>query len=149
MAINSSVPEYLDNLKTLLEARPALIDVVVRTGPVGDTRGKSSLEFTEIEQTHNWGALGGRRIDEEYYINGVIWCYARGVDQEEAIKAVRDNAFAIFDEMLQQIRSDPKVNGTVVQSIPESYTLSQGYTSEQRVASLEFRVRVTNHLRAT
>lgn len=148
MAINSSAPDYMDTLRTTLQARPALADVVVMTGPIHDSRGKDSLELIGIEADNNWGALGNKRIDEDYILTAVIWGYSRGPDDESAIKAARDAAFVIFDELLQVIRADPRLDATVRQSIPASYELEQGWTSEHRVARIDVEIHVTNQLRA-
>ena len=147
MAINSSAPDYMDTLRAMLQARPKLYDVVVVTGPIHDSRGKDSLELIGIESDNTWGALGNKRIDEDYILTAVIWGYARGADEETAIKAARDAAFLIFDELLQVIRETPHLDNTVRQSLPAKYELEQGWTSEQRVARIDIEINVTNQLR--
>ena len=148
MAINSSAPGYMDKLRETLQARPKLSDVLIVTGPIHDSRGKDSLELIGVEADNTWGALGNKRIDESYILTAVIWGYSRGTDDERAIKASRDAAFVIFDELLQVIREDPNLGNTVRQAIPAKYELEQGWTSEQRVARLDVEIHVTNQLRA-
>ena len=149
MAINSSAPTYMDTLKSVLETRPALSDVVIRTGPIHDSRGRDSLEIIAVDAENTWGALGNKKIDEDYLIEAVIWGYARGVDDESAIKNARDGAFLIFDEMLEAIRDDPRMNNSVRQSIAGAYKLEQGWTSEHRVARLDVEIHITNGLRSS
>lgn len=148
MAVNASVPAVIDDLKTKLEARPGLADVLVRTGLLPDQHGKDSLEIHSVDARHEFRVLGNRRIDEDYTITGSIWTHRRGVDSETAIKAARDAAFAVYDELLECLRDDPRIDGNVRQSIAGGYQFVQGYDSEKRKARLEFEITIQNEIRA-
>lgn len=146
MAVNASVPAVLKELRTKLQARPGLSDVLVRTGMLPDQRGKDSLEIHSVDARHEFKALGNRRIDEDYTIIGSIWAHRRGVDQEDAIEAARDGAFTVFDELLECLRDDPRIGGNVTQSLAYQYQFGQFYDSEKRIARIDFEVTVKNHI---
>lgn len=148
MAVNASVPAVFDALKAKLDARPGLSGVLVRTGMLPDQNGKDSLEIHSVDARNEFVALGNRRIDEDYTITGSIWTHRRGIDDETAIKAARDAAFAVYDELLECLRDDPRIDGNVRQSIGGGYQFVQGFDSEKRTARIEFDITIQNEIRA-
>lgn len=143
MVVTSSVPAFLDNLQTQLLARPGLTGVDIYTGLVGDNLGKDSIQLLTIPtHTANWGLIGQRRIEEDYSIDGIITGHSR-LKGEDGIKAARDRAYAIFDELLEQLRSDPTANGAVRLSSVSGAPLDQGYTTEWRVARIDVQITVS------
>jgi hypothetical protein len=148
MPVYSSVPGVFDTLKAKLDAREALDGVQIRTGVAGDTHGRDSLALYGVEAEHEWGLLGNRAINEEYTITGSIWVYRRGGNDEADMKAARDATFAIYNELLETIRDDPRIDQNVRQSLAAGYQFVQVYESEYRVGRMEFDIRVENQLRS-
>jgi hypothetical protein len=147
MPLISSVPNVFDELTAQLEAREGLADVNILSAYLDDTQRRDALMLIDVEADQEWGALGNRRIDEDYVIRGAIWIYRRGSDDKVAMKAARDRAYAVFGELVEQVRGDPRINQTVRQSIPSVGNLTQWYDSETRLAILEFEIHVKNELR--
>lgn len=145
MAIESTLPAFVAALKTQLEARSGLNGVVIATGPIPDLR--DSIELLGAEDTTDWAMLGNRRIEEEFILSGAIYGYQTG-GGEAAITAARSAVFAIFNELLSQLQSDPTVSGTVRLARVAGFTLDQGYGSEQRVAKIDFRITAQAYLTA-
>lgn len=102
--ITTTVGPFLDALAENLRGRPGLDGVNVFTGWVGDQGGLRSIQFESIEATGQWGLIGNRRIFESYDISGFIWFQQPGAD-EDVIKSARDGAEAIFNELIQQLRT--------------------------------------------
>jgi len=149
MVIHASVPAVMDALKTLLDARPGLDGVRIRTGVTGDKEGKDALEIYGIDEAEStWKDLGNRTIKETYAVVGEIWVHRSGGDSEADMKRARDGAFAVYDELLQTIQTNPNIGGEVTQITEWTYQFVQIFDSEQRIARLAFEIRIMNQLRS-
>lgn len=149
MTIKSSAPKFLNELKAQLDARPAMSDVVVRTGPIGDTQGRNAIEMASIDAEYEWASQGTKAVEERFKLAVVIHGYGRGPDDEIAIRTARDGAFLIMDEVMQAIRDNPHMSGNVRQPLDWNYELDQGWTSSDRFTRIILELHIATRLRST
>jgi hypothetical protein len=149
----STVPDVLDALKALLDARRvaapagALAGVEVRTAPSGDPVPFESIQMFGTAGDQEWAALGNRRRRESYTIRAGIFIRRMGAGEALA-KEVRDRAYAILAELEDAIRVSPTLG------LPDRVTiqlarvdLEQGLNPDDgRIAALDLDLAVTAEL---
>lgn len=105
MSSVSTFPAFIDSLRQLLADRPGLSDVAVFTGPMDYiSAGQKCIAFSVDQTTASYEYVQGplHIVDEEYETEGRIWTAVTGAD-EAAIKAARDLAFGILEEVHDQL----------------------------------------------
>ncbi|MGN6811855.1 MAG: hypothetical protein ACTHMP_13370, partial [Thermomicrobiales bacterium] len=116
--------------------------------PAGDPLPLEMVEFVGTmspEATQQWGALGNRRKTETYTVHAFIGALVPGAGEDVADQA-RDRAYAILAEIEDQLRIDPRVNGTVYRSQLASANLLQEIAEEGRAATLLITIDVYTEL---
>src|SRR5690348_3817078 len=151
VALNFTASTYLSTLCDKLTARPGLAGVNVSSGPLtNETGGSEAIEFGEVLNTIDWYALGRKARKETYTVSGWIFKVEYG-GSEAVIRATRDRAFAILDEVNDCLVTDPTVNGVVTTCGITNVTLSQvitGKNTNARGAAINFTVTVEAIIRA-
>jgi hypothetical protein len=156
--VTSTVPAFLDALKTALEARAAIPGnplapigerpaVTIATAPSGDADPLEAVELIGARETQEWGAIGHRRRNEEYTVGAVVFIVRRGAGEARA-KEARDRAYAILAELEDTLRTDPGVSGTVRQSQITEIVLDQDFNDNGRWAALGITIEVKAELRS-
>lgn len=145
--ITSTVPAFLDALKALLSARAGLTGVTVATAPTGDPIPTESIQFFGLAEDQEWGAIGHKRRNESYTVQGGIFVIRRGAGEAKA-KEVRDRAYAILAELEDAIRVDPGVSASVRQCELTQAVLDQGGEDNGRWAALQISIGVKAELRS-
>lgn len=149
----STVPDVLDAIKALLDARLAaeldgpLAGVVFATAPTGDPAPPESIELIDVpDDEHAWKSLGGRRREERYSIAGAILITRRGAGEAVA-KAARDRAYAIAAELQTVIWLNARLEiATRTDMQYATGGLRQGWQENGRIADLSFTVAVVSTL---
>src|SRR5690348_2486088 len=101
MATATKIGAYLDALVASLAARSGLVGVSVTSGWIGPDGGLRSIQFTDAHLDYDWSSSGRRRYRETAIITGFIWVEYPGAG-EAAIKASRDSAEALLDEVMAE-----------------------------------------------
>ena len=109
MGAVTTVGAFLDGLRAALVVRAGLVGVNVYSGPVSiDDLGVESIILGapgDISATYEYNIGTPRdRVDEEYTIPCGIWIVVHG-GGETRIKAARDRALALIDEVHDQLAS--------------------------------------------
>lgn len=148
----STVPAYLvalrDALNTRFAANPTFASVKAYAAPAGDPL---PLEMVELvgtvgtEATQQWGALGNRRKVETYTVHGFIGALVAGAGEDVADSA-RSRVYAILAEVEDYLRTDPRVNATVMRSQLASANLLQDIEEGGRWAALMITIDVYTEL---
>ncbi|HVB38576.1 MAG TPA: hypothetical protein VND92_08555 [Vicinamibacterales bacterium] len=141
MTITTSVGPVLDELRVQLIARPGLSGVGVFTGWVGEDGGDESIQFQTVHVTATWAGMGRRSITEDYDLEGFVWVVRKPGAGETVIKAARDRAEAIWNELLEQIQTDPHIGGLLL--MPKSIDRDEDYGIDgngNRVARVSFKL---------
>jgi hypothetical protein len=153
----STFPLFMDALAAQLILRAGLSGVAVFTAPVApENAGEEAIVLapeTSIEQTV--AAMSSTDIEEVYDVKGLILVYhaqAPGATLVGTInagaKAARDRAFAIFEEVVDQLTTDATVSGTVRDARTTTVTVQQGLAPEGqlgRVCQIEFVIQAEAH----
>lgn len=108
MGAVTTVGVFLDALRTKLGIRAGLAGVHIFTGPVDDVAiGEEAIVFAvdETNATFNYRTLPRIEVFEEYDVEGRIWVVKPG-GGEAAIKATRDRALAIFEQVADELAAD-------------------------------------------
>lgn len=147
MSVVSTIPACLDALVTRLQARPGLAGVEVTSGPLGiDDTAAESIQFDNVEADQDWASAIRRSRDETYTIRGFLWIVQPGAD-EPAIKAARDRAFELFDELALALHEDPTLGGVVRTAQVRRPRLDQGIWGDgSRAARIQFAIEVSARL---
>jgi hypothetical protein len=125
--------DFIDTLKTALEARPNLSDVTVWSaipGPDTDPSSTITLGHKPITGTTPFAALGAGRRDDLITLPTLIRVLRTGAG-ETVMKAVRDRAETIAVELLTAVLALPNPAGVQVLFVDDvTYELDQ-YAAEQ------------------
>ena len=124
--------------------------VQVASGYLGeDSSQKESIQLTGAGSAdQEWGALGNRRREETYVLQGLIWALAPGKN-EKAIKAARDRAFELLAEVEDFLRTDPTIDNTVKVSHLTAYPFEQGANVNGRYCQIDFEITCEKSLRSS
>lgn len=106
MAFATKIGPYLDALVAHLSARIGLDGVTVTSGWVGPAGGLKSIQLTDATTAYEHAQLGQRRKRELVTVRGFVWGVAPGAG-ETAIKASRDQAEAILNELMDELGTNP------------------------------------------
>lgn len=152
MSYATSQGSALTNLATALETRAAidgnaLEGVAVRSAPAlrADASTREAIELWETEADEDWRLLGTRRREEKYRIHGGIYAIRQG-NTEAVIRAVRDRAIAIYDELRDTLADDIDLAGAVRTSALVRGQVRQDFTDTGRWCLIEFWIECTQHL---
>jgi len=108
MGAVTTVGAFLDAFCTKLVTRGGLAGVHVFTGPVDDISiGEEAIVFAvdETSAEFSYRTLPHIEVFEEYDVEGRIWVVKPGAG-EAAIKATRDRALAIFEQVVDELATD-------------------------------------------
>lgn len=112
----SSVPAFQDALLAQLKLRSGLMNTSIVIGPPspGVAQEKQWIALLEVDGTEKWAAMGRRQKEEDYYQRIYISVVTR--DGEGDSVRGRDIAYALRQEIADQLLADPTVNATVWQA---------------------------------
>lgn len=140
-----TLPSYLDALVTNLKARPGLTGVQVWSAPIAtDEFELEAIAFIDVLTDEESAALGDRRREEIYTIEGVIEVNKPGMGDDVA-KEARDRAAALLSEIETEIRDDTTqgLSPTVVRrSEIVTINLRQRIREKYRRCIIEFDIAV-------
>lgn len=147
MGAISTLPDFLDALRTALAARAGLSGVNLFTAPVDEkSLGKECIVFCTEAQSGDitQPLMGGLEHFEEYDVQGFIWVTKPGAG-ETVIGTTRDRAFALLEEVHDYLASLTSTAATQAAITVDRADLS-GWTLEQfaepgeRHATLKFTI---------
>jgi hypothetical protein len=150
MATASSIGTFLDAVRAALLLRAGLSGVHVFTGPVDNLSiGTEAIVFavdsTEVQQ--DYPTVPQREAFETYAVEGRIWIVKQGAG-ETAIKAARDRALAIMNEVQSACITDKTMSGSVRDLKLTSYKLEQFPIDGGRDCRIAFTIDVQAHYTA-
>lgn len=142
----STVPAFLDALKTALDARAGLDGVEVATAPQGSGTRNESIQVHDVTQGEEWALLGARTADETYAVALTVWVVKPGAGEALA-KTARDRAYTLMAEVAAALRENPHMGGDSIKvAAMSSADLDQGVNPNGRWAQLTFEVQVEARL---
>lgn len=150
--MNTTLPTFLDALRTALAARSGLDDVIVFTCPVApEDLGKQAIELAnEVAVDQHRLGMGETTLDEEYTLPGSIIVFRTAKQGGQAIntaaKAARDRADAILEEIVDEVTTNDTMSATVRDVTITMQRWSQGMAPENRLGRfcrVEFTLTVT------
>jgi len=152
MSAVTTLPAMLDALRTALAARTGLAGVNVFTADVDpESAGNEFLILASDDVMPEIGRplAGGARHFETYSVPCFIRIAKPGAG-ETVIKAARDRAFALLEDVVDYLQS---VKGTaaslaalgVRDAYVADYTLAQGIGESARYVNLSFTIRAESH----
>lgn len=146
----TTVPAFLDALKTALEARAGLVGVTIATCPLAE-EAIESIEFGyRITGTQGWAAMGQRRREDNYVITGIVWIAKDGGGEtaQAAAKEARDRVYELFAELEAQLRDTPWLTN-IVAGLGAQLTrvdFDQWYDDAKRIARMTFEISVSGRI---
>lgn len=151
MDVTTQLGPYLDALVANLSARVGLTGVGVFSGWVGDDGGLKSIQLVSATTAYDWSSIGRGRHQEDTLVTGFIWIKTQGAG-EPAIKASRDLAFSIWDELVSELRDNPSQGISEVESkvLPSSRDDDWAVTADgMRATRISFTLGVTFQITPT
>jgi hypothetical protein len=146
MAVASSIPAFLDALKALLDARPGIIGpplVTVATGWLyDDTPPEAIILYGTVSAAREEVGMRGPQgfsYDHNVVVAGTIWILKSG-QGETVIKAARDRAYGLLNEVDATLAANPTVSGTVKYAAVTADPCLQGASDEGRWCEISFQV---------
>ena len=143
----TTVPAFLDALKTALEARAGLAGVTIATCPLKE-EAIESIEFGyRITGTQGWAAFGQRSREDNYVITGIVWIAKDGAGETVA-KEARGRVYDLFAELEEQLRDQPWLTN-VVAGLGAQLTradFDQWYDDAKRIARMTFDISVSGRI---
>jgi len=146
----ATLPEFLDNIVAALKLRAGLDGVNIFSGPVDDlTAGKEAIVFgvEMISAENEYMTMPQVECWERYTVTGWTWVQKPGRD-ETVIKAARDRAFALLEELVDYLASVNTTTAATVAALGvddarvESWRLTQFFGDGTRDCKLEYSVAV-------
>lgn len=137
-------PDFIDALKTRLEARPGLAGVQINSAPMGVNTAAEAITVHDLEGEQTWAALGRERKRDSFTLNCTTWIHKPGADEADA-KACRDRAEALLAEVEADLKDFPEtVNGSQITALNlANVSLDQGANTDGRWAQVTFSIQVT------
>lgn len=135
----SVVPTFMDTFCEQLRNRAGLAGAGIFSGPMGVDTPPRAIVLFSVDEGQDWGAIGNRRKDEQFTVDGATWIEVAGAD-EATIKTARDEAFALMAEVEDQLREDPAVNGVLQTAAINGMRFEQGINPEGRWAQVTFTI---------
>lgn len=103
MAITVDFGAFLDELKTVLEARPNLTGVTVYTVPVNqDSEPQEGIQIDRVTGGHSFLAMSPTYRDD-IEIAGRVWAQAPDTSGENGV-ASRNRAITLLDEVATELQ---------------------------------------------
>jgi len=150
----STFPDFIDALVAALQLRAGLAGVSIYSGPVTpEDLGQESIELAEdVEIEQSRASMGSTEMEESYSVPGSILVAAPIAPKSDmattintATKAVRDRAFAILHEVVDELAGNDEMTNTVRDVVMERLSFHQGAAPEGqlgRIAWVEFSMKV-------
>ena len=115
----------------------------VFTGPPGEDLPDRAIIFERVTQESAWAQLGAQRREETPELEGVVYALEPGGADESGIKAARDKAKAMLDELDAELRVNMTQGVTEVhQSALAVSEWRQPITQAGRVCEIGIRIRL-------
>jgi hypothetical protein len=145
MAQTTTQGAFLTAFQAQLAARAALADVTVTSGFIGFAQVGQSIQLLDTQMDQAWDTIGNIERHERYTVRGLVEVVQAGKTESD-IQASRDMAEALLNEVQVQLWSDPQIAFSVhlAQLIGAQY--DQGFTTDGRVARIEFSIAVEAYL---
>jgi hypothetical protein len=137
----SVIPDTKANLKTQLEARPGLAGVQIVYGIALPNRRNECISICSAKDGQQWGLIGQRARNEEFTLT-VYVCVVKTTKNQQA---VTERAFAIADEIGDQLRTDPTVDGALMVAQVAGADLDEFANDQKREAILTVRLACQQH----
>lgn len=111
MAQHSAIPLVKANLRTQLQARGGLAGVQISYGPPLPNPQRDIISLEDVHGLTRPQAMAKSIYprDELFTLNTVCFVLREGVNQQ----AVTERAFALANEVYDQLQADPTINGAV------------------------------------
>lgn len=110
----STIPAAKAALLSALQARVALVDVVVAWGLPAKPPQQSEAIYVDdaIDVERDWVSLGARRLDERYTLQVRVETIAYG-DDSDLRQTVEERMWVLVAEIEQTVRDDLTLGGTL------------------------------------
>jgi hypothetical protein len=148
MTIVSTCPVFLTALQDRLSSRGGLASVAIYTAGLRDENlPPEAMVFAVDAFSAVYEYPVGTPMTEcfeEYIVEGRVQVLASG-SGEEVIRASRERAFELLDEVAQEFAANDTMTGTVDDVRLQGWKLTQDAADVGRYASLSFTVRVRAH----
>jgi len=137
--MNTTLPTFLDALRSALVLRAGLDHVNVFTCPVDPhDLGEQAIELAnEVMVEQKRESMDSDDLDEEYVVTGAIIVYRTAAPGAQAInlaaKAARDRADAILEEIVDEVSTNDTMTGTVRDVTITQQIWAQGMAPENRL----------------
>lgn len=154
MGAVATLPDFLDKLRAALILRAGLAGVNVFTAGVDDdTAGSEAIVFgvDAIDAEVNYHTLPRQECFEEYDVKGITWIQKPATtDTEGGIKAARDRAFELLEEVHDYLAVLGGTTATqtavgVDKAELVGWKLEQLITPNTRDCKVEFTIAVSAH----
>lgn len=134
------VPDVLDSLKTILEARAGLAGVTVFTGPPGDdAKYADAFAFFGAEGDQEPITLDGTSVGDSFRVFGSAFARKDGAG-ETVTKAARDRVAVLLAELEDAVANDRTLGDVVMTAEVSALDLNQGYEPSVRWAEIRFQI---------
>lgn len=136
-------PDFLDALKTRLEARAGLAGVQINSAPMGADTAREAITLHALEGEQSWAALGQERKKDNFTVTGTTWINKPGANDAIA-KEARDRAAALLAEVEAEMKNGfTTVDGSQIRKLNLSNVgLAQGANDQGRWAQVTFSIDV-------
>lgn len=136
-------PDFLDALKTRLEARAGLAGVQINSAPMGADTAKEAITFHDLDGEQTWAALGQERKKDAFTVDGTTWINKPGKGETIA-KEARDRAAVLLAEVEAELKNAfTSVDGNQIRKLNLSNVgLAQGANDQGRWAQVTFSIDV-------
>lgn len=125
--VTSSVIPFKSAFATQLRARAGLYDVQIERGTPSGTPSPDLLIIGDVTLDEDSLVLGNSRRDERYTTEVTVSCVRSGTDQD----SVSLRAAAIMDEVLSELRTNPRMNDTVFWALPRGRVITEPSDNER------------------
>lgn len=134
-----------------LSLRAALQGVQVTTAYVGkNTARLETIQLLDADGEQEWGALGNRRREERFNLEGVVQVQRPG-QGEETSRATRGRAVELFAELEAYLGERPDLGalGPSLVAQVSNWEMREGATPDGRYCVIAFVIAVRCSLRAS
>lgn len=146
-----TMPDYLTALRDKLRLRAGLLGVQIMSAPINDDdvemEGIVIVDVTANQDIEIIGQSPARRDQEEYEVNGVVWCFKDGKGEAEAV-AARERAAELLAEVEDNVKTEFSAglnsigNQKILMAQLSAKDLRQGINDGKRRAIITFTILV-------
>lgn len=140
----STIPAFIDGLLSRLQARPALLGVHVTDFKPDEQEQDDWIMLDGAEPSEQEAAALGRlRREEEFFHEILVSCVRSYGDPQ---KTARDRAFALVQEVENELRDDPTVGLVVRECQVITVKLENRADGQRREARVTVRIRARHRI---